>query len=153
MCAKYVANTKVLSLLSRLQMSGQTALQVWILCQTEPEREHKRLNQSEARTLFSTGTLSLVLKWTVKNLLVTVNWLTDKIWSPFLYFLYDRVVSVGMLPSFWTLSRLTNASSHCWTPHHKSSRLSKKKKPKYQIIPRLTWEAKYTRSPSTLSNP
>ena len=49
--------------------------------------------------------------------------------------------------------RLAIASSRCWTPHHKSSRLSKKKKPKHQIIPRLTTEAKYIRSPSTPSYP
>ena len=57
------------------------------------------------------------------------------------------------LPSFLSASsRLANASS-LLDFSSKSSRSSKKKKPKHQIIPRLTTEAKYTRSPSTPSNP
>ena len=31
MCAKYVANTKILSLLSRLQMSGQTKCEIYTM--------------------------------------------------------------------------------------------------------------------------
>ena len=62
------------------------------------------------------------------------------------------LVSVGIAAQFLSASsRLANASPRCWTSHL-SSRSSKKKKPKHQIIPRLTTEAKYTRSPSTPSN-
>ena len=65
----------------------------------------------------------------------------------------ENDTGVGIAAQFLSaLSRLANASS-LLDFSSKSSRSSKKKKLKHQIISRLTTEAKYTRSPSTPSNP